>query len=72
MVSRTDRATWPEVLRRTDLAVIYGCSAKCIDDMRGRGELPARLPGSAPLWSKADLIKWLDEPRARRGLRRTA
>jgi hypothetical protein len=71
-ISRTDRTTWPEVLRRADLAVIYGVTPKCIDDMRLRGELPARLPGGDPLWSKTDLCRWLDVPNERRGLRRTA
>lgn len=72
MISRTDRATWPEVLKRADLAAIYGCSTKCIDDMRNRGDLPARLPGGDPRWSKTDVCRWLDSPAERRGLRRAS
>lgn len=71
-MTRTDRTTWPEVLRRADLALIYGVTAKTIDEMRKRGELPDRLPGGDPLWSKADIARWLDHPRERKGLRRAS
>ena len=67
-LDRLDRRTWPEVLSRTDLAAIYGCTVRQIFRMRVRGELPRPLPG--PLaWSKTEVCQWLDDPRRRLGCR---
>jgi predicted DNA-binding transcriptional regulator AlpA len=71
-MTRNDRTTWPEVLHRTEMATVYGVSVKTVDRMRKDGTLPDRLPGSVPMWSKADVMRWLDSPRERRGHRRAA
>jgi predicted DNA-binding transcriptional regulator AlpA len=68
-VNPLDRATWPEVLHRVDMAAVYGVSVKTIDRMREMRELPPNLPGSAITWSKADLCAWLDRPALRKGFR---
>lgn len=67
-----DRSTWPEVLDRREMAVVFRCSTQSIDRMRSRGELPALLSAHPIRWSKADVCRWLDFPRERRGLRRVA
>lgn len=63
-----DRTTWPEVLRRSHLAAIWGVSTKQVDRKRTFGEMPDPLP-SGHEWAKAQVCEWLDNPRSRRGCR---
>lgn len=72
-INPCDRATWPEVLRRSDLAVIFGESLDSIDRRRKAHLLPRTLPAVSKkdvCWSKTDICEWLDHGRVReRGLR---
>jgi predicted DNA-binding transcriptional regulator AlpA len=72
-INPLDRATWPETLRRCDLALIFRCSLPTIDKRRRLGFLPREVPSQSwrdVSWSKASVVEWLDNPRTRmRGVR---
>lgn len=65
MPNKTTLTTYPELLRRDDMASLLQSSRSTVDGMRRRGELPESIKiGRARFWRRADVADWIESRRA--------